>query len=291
MTSIKPNRTQKAVASMMTENTGRMGLDSGDYYGRNYEKSQGISVTDFIKQPEATLKFSIFGRDGDLEKWNYEKPEFDCTINVFHFLCDRLVYDYHMQSRYTRFVNSKCGDYDSHFECVDKFVTLVSCVDSTKRGDDYNYTVNTYNGEDLLSQIIQYTSFKDAKTDEVYFAVMIHGGCDARSGYTAPKFFKARESPWYALVDNASGTISCSGKPADTEEVLPGLDVSPSYGIYHAWDCEGGSYHFVSAGDGNDYGDFDNLENATNADLSIDADGNGHCPLCGGALAFYPHGV
>ena len=36
--------TQKMLARMLTENTGRNILDSGDAYGRHWEKNQGITV-------------------------------------------------------------------------------------------------------------------------------------------------------------------------------------------------------------------------------------------------------
>jgi hypothetical protein len=53
------------------------------------------------------------------------------------------------------------------------------------------YTFNTYNGDSDLSQILQ-GSWVEID-DEVYLLLQIHGGCDARGGYTNAKLFTTPE--------------------------------------------------------------------------------------------------
>jgi hypothetical protein len=53
------------------------------------------------------------------------------------------------------------------------------------------YTFNTYNGDSDLSQILQGSWV--TINDEVYLLLQIHGGCDARGGYTNAKLFTTPE--------------------------------------------------------------------------------------------------
>jgi hypothetical protein len=74
-------------------------------------------------------------------------------------------------------------------------------------GDGEPFTVNTYNGEDALSQVIQYAY---AETEAGTIVVLqIHGGCDVRGGYTAPRAFWADESMLgeCAIFDNARAIV------------------------------------------------------------------------------------
>ena len=66
-------------------------------------------------------------------------------------------------------------------------------------GEGSPIEVNTYNGEDLLSQVIQFTLFRIDFTD--YVALQIHGGCDVRGGYTAPRIFEVNG-------DGIAGTVA-----------------------------------------------------------------------------------
>src|SRR3954453_2997548 len=54
-------------------------------------------------------------------------------------------------------------------------------------GDGNAITYNTYNGEDCLSQTLQFTYFEHE--DSAYVLLQIHGGADVRGGYTAPRAF------------------------------------------------------------------------------------------------------
>ena len=62
------------------ENTGRHFLDSGSAYGRHWERNHGI---DFESQPSGSLEFC--NRNGE--------TEILATLNVFHFLKERLEYN------------------------------------------------------------------------------------------------------------------------------------------------------------------------------------------------------
>lgn len=67
-------------------------------------------------------------------------------------------------------------------------------------------TINTYNGEDLLSQTLQYVYFRCDGTD--YVALQIHGGADVRGGYTEPVVFETSDDYGHGIMDNARAGIA-----------------------------------------------------------------------------------
>ena len=59
-------------------------------------------------------------------------------------------------------------------------------------------TYNTYNGEwGTLSQDLQLTAFGGAHAE--YAAVQVHGGCDIRGGYTAPRVYRNEYGMWIPM--------------------------------------------------------------------------------------------
>lgn len=68
--------------------------------------------------------------------------------------------------------------------------------------------INTYNHEELLSQILQYVYFE--WDNEAYIILQIHGGCDVRGGYTKPRIF--RDCGETSIFEVARGMIGCTGK-------------------------------------------------------------------------------
>lgn len=151
--------TKEILQSMMTENTGRHMLDSGGAYGRHWESNQGIDFESDV--PEATW------RGGP-------------TVNVYHWLKDRVSYAPAMD----RLFRIYCADSDDTWYAD-------TCAFAEHMNDDRYEDVwgyNTYNGEDLLSQTLQWTGF--TYDCERYILLQVHGGCDVRGGYTAPRVFQ-----------------------------------------------------------------------------------------------------
>jgi len=63
MTTKQLDATAQKLAEMLQENTGRSILDSGDYYGRHWQRNQG---RDFESEPEGKLEFWTRGEDLDI---------------------------------------------------------------------------------------------------------------------------------------------------------------------------------------------------------------------------------
>ena len=196
------SKTKQVLHEMLTENTGTALCDSGGYpkydsagryagssqgYGRNWERHAGLTLEDFEDMPDALLSF---------------KYGIEVTLNLFHWLAERLEYNADMDAKFQRF--SKDSD-DSYLCDMEGFTGWLH----TKRRDPMEVseecTVNTYNGEDLLSQTIQYRYF--VAEWQAYVLLQIPGGADVRGGYTRPRAFECDD---YGLLDNADASIICS---------------------------------------------------------------------------------
>ena len=160
---------KELIYNMLTENTGNHMLDSGGAYGRNWERNQSKTIEDFESEPEEVYTYS--------KRWN----EISRTVSVYHYLSQ-------LQT------NEVC-DFFNAMPCEDWDAEDVYGV-STKQWEwlkgnapdlKVTHTFNTYNFDSDLSQILQ-GSWIDIDGD-YYLLLQIHGGCDARGGYTNAKLF------------------------------------------------------------------------------------------------------
>lgn len=291
-----PEQTKEILASMLRENTGRHMLDSGGAYGRHWERNQKRSFED---EPEVFASFSESG--------------LEASINLYHWLEDRLIYDPEMDRIFRLWAAASSRKEESWFSLVESFTEAVKAKVQAagKLGRWGNYypsdwqgaTINTYNGEDALSQTIQYTLFQ--ARGEHYCLLSIHNGCDVRGGYTEPRVFTFREEPT-DLMSNASLTLSCAGVQRDDPSQLT-LDGSPlPPPAHHYWDSDNGGYSwrdenshevdftFEPIPDGISPADLPALLRAersyrtTDLVISYDDSENGYCPLCGAPLTVSP---
>lgn len=237
---------------MMTENTGRHMLDSGGAYGRNWERNQGRK---FDSEPAATLctRYGI-----------------SVTLNVYHWLKERVRLHRSLDAKFRNF--AKRHDDASSRELVGTWLDqLTDACGNTPTGFDEHgepVEINTYNGESLLSQVLQFTYFE--LDGEAFVALQIHGGCDVRGGYTEPRIFEIIGEE-YCMMDYTNAGIYCGG-----------CDVR--------WYTDDAGNHWYA----NDTGpDLDNLDETTEeagqaweaGNLHKLADGSLLCPCCGSKLA------
>jgi hypothetical protein len=195
---------------MLRENTGTHFLDSGgtpkhdkhgncvgsDHgYGRHWERNQH---RDFENEPATILSF---------------KYGIEVTHSVYHWLLERLEYDDEMQDRFLEFVEDRDDTYWlQDMEEFPEWLRERGHEVTGLYGDGDPFTVNTYNGEDLLSQTLQYLYFE--LDGDPYVLLQIHGGCDVRGGYTSPKAFRVLDDGAYLLC-NADARIHCDPKTED----------------------------------------------------------------------------
>lgn len=158
-------------------------------------------------------------------------------------------------------------------------------------GESEPVTVNSYNEENLLDQVILFTYFElrtglgRGGNHGSYVVLQIHGGCDVRGGYTRPRVFRVTDDDELAIFDFRRGTIFCE---AESEHWWSTDD---GYHWYAEGACGRGAgkqleqYERVTlkAAEDSDH-DLMDSEEWGNGVVCVTDGGEGLCPLCGGSL-------
>ena len=172
MTTItQPSPTDLIVAEMLGTSTGASILDSGGANGRHWQQNAGKTAADWQQEPRVTVD----------PRWG------DVTLSVFHHVTEKATYCKELDVQFTAYAATQEHTY--HLQDIESWLALI--------GGETEYSVNSYNGESSLSQIIQYTVFSLGGVSG-YVALQIHQGADARGGYTAPRIFQLDDE--YALI-------------------------------------------------------------------------------------------
>lgn len=232
--------TRKVLSAMLKENTGKRLTDSGDHYGRNYEANAGI---DFEAQPSSYI--NIMGND-----------EFFVVHSLYHWLADRVEFDAEMQAKFDAFAEQDDNKNVSWFKLQREFPEFLKeqGVNVTGfQGEDVDEfkSRNTYNDENALSQNFEYVYFE---VDDVpYAAIMVHGGCDATSGYTAPKLFKVvdpngGDDDGSSIMFIRDVYLRANRPEGDKQPVLPGVKVDEYDSL--TWKSEDAGYRWYIDDDG-----------------------------------------
>lgn len=182
--------TANKLAEMFTENTGRHVLDSGSAYGRSWERNAGMVASDFLARPAV----------------RYDAEYGTITVDMFHFLNERLTYVPTLTADFTAFDADRPDDLWS--------ATLDAWLDGlgvAPEGDDGFYSdarwgFNTYNFDDALIDGT-FAGVKFVYSGVEYVALQVHGGCDVRGGYTAYKIFTGDIES--LIGDLSSATLQC----------------------------------------------------------------------------------
>jgi hypothetical protein len=298
-------RTEEVLLAMLRENTGRHFLDSGGEHGRRWQSNQ---TRDLLCETAAVVTF---------RHWSIEFEH-----RTLHWLCERLEVDDDANEAFDdQFLEEKSqgGDEPSWYELRETFPEWFarwrgrgceaagggcesepicghcdgsgSCDGEENSysatgiyGDGQSITVNTYNEDNLLDQVLLFTYFElragagRGGCVGVYVVLQVHGGCDVRGGYTRPRVFRVTRDEGVEIFDYRRGTIFCRGGEHS-----------------HRWTTDDGGAHWyfegacgrgsgpqleryewrtISAHDGWEPGF-----------LCVNDDGGGFCPLCGSLLA------
>ena len=178
---------EKAIVSMLTENSGAHMLDSGGIYGRHWEKNRFIK--DFRDIPKLRIT---------TDEWNKQK-QFEIHLNLFQFLNEKLEIDKALTTKFYRFCNRKANKDESYMGCIELFIEEL--------GSEITLSDNSYNHDNLLDQDFQFHGFE--YNDQLYAVIQTHNGCDIRGGYSTPKIFKVCDSEIGYLFDFTHVTASC----------------------------------------------------------------------------------
>lgn len=205
-------QTQKILISMLKENTGAHFLDSGGAYGRNHERNQEI---DFPNTREAW--------------WNWE-GELSGTKSLFHWLSEILEYDEEGDEEFQEWAMSDLREDLNWHELRELWMEEMSSRGAGGiYGDGDPFTTNSYNSEEAISQTILFGYYE--LEGEAFVLLQIHGGCDARGGYTRPRLFQLVEE--VAIFDFARLGCFC-------------------YECEEGWHTDNGGYHWYANNGGID---------------------------------------
>lgn len=198
--------TKRALIAMLQENTGRHMLDSGGAYGRHWERNQKIpsTIKAWDARPPSYYEADIYSHG--LEILVY--------IDLYHHLERSLTYEPAMTRGYWQF-DAKHPD-DTWNETMEAYCKL--------KGWEYEHVDfghgYTYNEENSLNQDFVWHCIRTDHGEFVF--IQIHGGCDARGGFTKPRLFSY--DPDY-LFSYDRYTVGCDSG--------------------HYWDYDGGLYEYT----------------------------------------------
>jgi hypothetical protein len=160
------------ISKAFRHNSGKSILDSGDFYGRHYEKPPISESTPMIK----------------LDLWN---DEINATIESAHMLSEFFTVDKDIQAQFEEWLELPENEDLNWFEAGERFVEDV--LGLFKQSGD-----NTYNSENDLSQDYQWSVYTDLNDNDWLYAsdstltvVHAHTGCDIRGGYSYPLFLRS----------------------------------------------------------------------------------------------------
>ena len=150
----------KVIYEMLTENTGSHFLDSGDHYGRHYERNATKTLRDFKAEP--------------VEKVTKSGGYYEREVSVFHYLMNMGIEVTPLCKQFNKY-NVGSGDWDGEVYGVSKgaWEWLTSNYEVS-----VEKSFNTYNHDCDLSQVLQGTNL--IINSERYIMLQVHGGCDVR---------------------------------------------------------------------------------------------------------------
>lgn len=204
--------TAAALRPMFVEDTGRVLIDSGDAYGRQFQHRRAHPPE---KEPYAKLKGKVH-RWKDREGKEHRRFEMDGRINCMWFLHEHLTYSARMTRKFTQFAEEPDNQNRHWLELMEDFAASRPGA-SGLYGEGAPITGYTYNYQTLLDQDYQMVYFEevvgsepdirwDAATNKPidpagkrravrrnFVVLQIHGGCDARWGFTRPRVFEVDE--------------------------------------------------------------------------------------------------
>ena len=200
-------RLKTLICEMLTEPTGTHMCDSGGSNGRMWQRNKGLTVEALEERDAASLEIS------HSEKFGWE---FEATIDLYHFLKERLCLDDFCEEFNELPVEDWEGDGYGLSKAGQEWLEA--------RDFELLESHNTYNWESNLSQVIQYTEVRNLNTPgEEYILLQVHGGADVRGGYTDAKLF-LKDCEYFPYEGCSFGVFkSVPGLPEIPPPGIPGL--------------------------------------------------------------------
>lgn len=146
-------------------------LDSGGAYGYQFQRNQQKNLP-----TNPRVSYDIW----EPRDRQPNSADISAYVDIYHYLTDTL----HIDETSKR-LNKQLRQREIHWtgEAIEYLETLPNVY-------DIGNEINTYNGEQILSQVLQFFTFELEESTSKYVALQIHGGCDVRGGYSDCQVFE-----------------------------------------------------------------------------------------------------
>lgn len=174
---------KSVVDGLLKEEIGKVLCDSGGAYGYRYEKNRDEGYLTGLTPVE--------------EYTNGDERDLEIVIPVYDFLTYNLIKDddtVRMEKRLMCELElANINPY--HIFEVEDFLNNGN-FSGMEIENKVKY-INTYNGEEFLSQTLLYAVISDGC--DHYVILEVHNGCDVRAGYTKPQLFKVKDIDYFIM--------------------------------------------------------------------------------------------
>jgi len=192
---------ERVIANMLQESTRTNILDSGGAYGRHWQKNRAIDDFRKLNACQTEIHAPHYYKDF---KGKRRKMDGEILIyyNVFAYLTNFLEIDDDakmLNEAFDEFAERDENKRAGWFALMQQFAE----DEIEKYGFTNGGTVNTYNYENLLSQVLQFVWLhKNGDEYDTYIMLQIHNGADVRGGYTKPKIFRVLDRDYFIIAQN-----------------------------------------------------------------------------------------
>ena len=234
------------------------------------------------KAEYATMEASIWGGDLDIT----------VRVDTFQWLAERLEFDPVLQAEFDAWVTDPENDrqHSAHYADMEEWVQarFPECGDGIYGDQPGATSVNTYNHESVLDEVIQFVAFTPEEHEyedgmgDTFVLLQAHRGGDVRGNYTAAKVFRVCGNCEYAMFEDTDvPSLFAKGEDPGMNP-LPGIKPPPTETTwYHdgeTWELDIGGVYL------SEYEATEDPERRGKGAVYVDDDGKAYCPITGGEL-------
>jgi hypothetical protein len=205
---------EQTIAAMLTENTGTHMLDSGGANGRAWQQNIGKTIDDFRATPSATAEIYV-------REWKGETvAEVLPCVDVFHLLTGGAI---ELDELCREFNALPVEDWKGEFSGVSmagsEWLDLHGFAANGEAFNTYNWAAN----HSTIMQGSELT-LDGEYGEETYLLLQIHGGADARGGYTDARLFKLDDHAevYNVLTEDCGFSADLSDVDTNTKDMFTG---------------------------------------------------------------------
>jgi hypothetical protein len=197
---------KEIIEAMFLEGTGKALCDSGDAYGRHWQKNQKLGIDALMNAPAVTWEGDYY------------------SISTLHYLLNQPLEIDSYCEKFNK-LNINGGDWsDDYYGVCDKAKDYLEGLEDFKA----KATWNTYNGETSLTQVLQGQNIEI--DGDNYVLLQLHQGCDVRGGYTDARLFKIGDEGYLYPEDVYGSVTKIDGSVISVDNMYNGHSITDENG-------------------------------------------------------------